>query len=46
MKDVVYIDYSDESVEYHKENCILLSNFDGDNGDRDLIDLIPFLERK
>lgn len=44
LKDVVYIDYTDENVEYHKDNCILLSQFDGDNADRDLIDLIPFLD--
>lgn len=46
LKDVVYIDYSDESVVHHQDNCILLSNFEGDKDDRDLIDLIPFLDRK
>ena len=24
-KDIVYIDYSDESVKYHQDNCILLN---------------------
>jgi mitochondrial import inner membrane translocase subunit TIM50 len=46
LKDVVYLDFSDENVDYHKENCIILSQFEGDTSDRDLIDLIPFLERK
>ena len=46
LKDVVYLDFTDENVEFHKDNCILLSDFKGDTGDRDLIDLIPFLERK
>ena len=46
LKDVVYLDFTDENVEFHKDNAILLSDFKGDTGDRDLIDLIPFLERK
>ena len=46
MKEVVYLDFTDESVTFHKENCILINKFDGDKSDRDLIELIPFLERK
>ena len=46
LKDVVYLDLTDESVIYHKDNCILLPNFEGDLQDRELIDLIPFLDRK
>jgi TFIIF-interacting CTD phosphatase-like protein len=44
--EVVYIDFTDEVVEYHKDNCIKLRLFDGDVDDRELIDIIPFLERK
>eukprot|EP00355_Strombidium_rassoulzadegani_P007161 CAMPEP_0168626764 /NCGR_PEP_ID=MMETSP0449_2-20121227/10824_1 /TAXON_ID=1082188 /ORGANISM="Strombidium rassoulzadegani, Strain ras09" /LENGTH=299 /DNA_ID=CAMNT_0008668817 /DNA_START=133 /DNA_END=1031 /DNA_ORIENTATION=- len=44
LKEIVYVDYSDDAVEFHKANCILIPKFDGDSGDRDLIDLIPFLE--
>lgn len=44
IKDIVYVDFSDEYVDFHKENCIILSKFEGDEGDRDLIDLIPFLD--
>ena len=46
LKDVVYLDFADDTIEYHKDNCILLSQFEGDAQDRDLIDLIPFLDRK
>ena len=46
IKDVVYIDFTDESVAFHKDNCIILPKFEGDLNDRDLFDLIPFLERK
>lgn len=44
MKEVIYVDFTDEAVHYQKENCILISEFKGDTEDRDLIDLIPFLE--
>ena len=46
LKDIIYIDYTDDSVHYHKDNAILLPKFEGDTDDRDLIDLMPFLERK
>lgn len=46
IREVVYVDFSDDAIEYHKENCIILKQFDGDKADRELIDLLPFLERK
>jgi import inner membrane translocase subunit TIM50 len=46
IKNVIYLDFSDEAIDYHKENCILLPKFEGDTSDRELVDLIPFLERK
>jgi len=46
LKDIVYLDFTDEQVEFHKDNCILLPKFEGDKEDRSLVDLIPFLERK
>lgn len=46
IKDIVYVDFEDEAVAFHKDNCILIPKFDGDTEDRALIDLIPFLERK
>ena len=44
IKEIVYVDYSDDMVTYHKDNAILISKFDGDTSDRELVDLIPFLE--
>ena len=44
--DIIYIDFNDDHIEYHKENCIILPKFEGDPDDRELIDLIPFLDRK
>ena len=46
LKEIVYVDFEDMSVELHKENAILIPKFEGDLDDRSLIDLIPFLERK
>jgi import inner membrane translocase subunit TIM50 len=46
LKEVVYIDFSDEHVDYHPENCILIPKFEGDPEDRELIDLVPFLDCK
>lgn len=44
IADIIYVDFSDEHVEYHKENCLILPRFEGDADDRELIDLIPFLD--
>ena len=44
IKDVVYVDWTDEPVAYHKNNAIILKKFEGEEEDRDLIDLIPFLD--
>lgn len=46
LKEVVYIDFTTESVPFHTENCIVLPEFDGDPNDRALYDILPFLERK
>jgi len=44
LSEIVYIDFDDEYVAYHKENCIILPKFEGQEDDRELIDLIPFLD--
>lgn len=44
IKNIVYIDFTDDAVAFHKDNCILIPKFEGDTGDRELIDLIPFLD--
>jgi import inner membrane translocase subunit TIM50 len=46
LKNVVYVDFEDSTVKYHKDNCIILPKFEGDLDDRSLLDVIPFLERK
>jgi import inner membrane translocase subunit TIM50 len=46
LKDIIYLDFTDESVEMHKENAIVIPKFEGDTSDRELHDLIPFLDRK
>lgn len=45
-KEVIYLDFSDETVPYHKDNCIVLPKWEGDVDDRALYDIIPFLESK
>lgn len=44
LKDIVYIDFNDEKVEFHKDNCIVLPMWEGDFDDRSLYDIMPFLE--
>ena len=46
LGEVVYVDFSDDHIDYQKENTILLPKFEGSEDDRELIDLIPFLDRK
>jgi import inner membrane translocase subunit TIM50 len=44
IKDIIYIDFSDDKTEFHKDNVILLPRWEGDLDDRELYDIIPFLE--
>lgn len=44
LKNIIYIDFSDEAVSNQPENAIILSKFEGDTSDRELVDLIPFLD--
>jgi len=44
VKEVVYIDFTDDVVPYHEENTILLPEWTGEAEDRALYDIIPFLE--
>ena len=46
IKEIVYVDFTDEAVPLHLENTILIPKFEGDRSDRELYDLVPFLERK
>ena len=44
MKDVVYLDFSDEKAEFQKDNVIILPRWEGSMDDRELYDIMPFLE--
>lgn len=46
LNEVVYLDFCQENAPFHKANVIVLPEFKGDRDDRELYDLIPFLERK
>ena len=46
LKDVVYIDFTDDTVPNHRDNCIILPEWKGEKDDRALIDIVPFLDRK
>ena len=46
LKDIIYIDFTDEKAAFHKENVIILPMWDGDRKDRELYDILPFLESK
>lgn len=44
LKDVIYIDFDEEKAQFHKDNVIVLPRWEGDMADRELYDLMPFLE--
>jgi import inner membrane translocase subunit TIM50 len=44
IKDIIYVDFTDEKTAYHKDNCILIPNWQGEAEDRELYDLLPYLE--
>jgi len=46
IKEIIYIDSTDEKVMFHKGNCIILPRWEGDSSDRELYDILPFLESK
>lgn len=44
LKDIVYLDFDDDKVEFHKDNAIILPRWEGSTDDRELYDIMPFLE--
>ncbi len=44
LKDIIYIDFDDEKASFHKDNVIILPRWEGDSDDRELYDIMPFLE--
>ena len=44
LRDVIYVDFDDSKAMFHKDNVIVLPRWEGDPNDRELYDLLPFLE--
>lgn len=44
LKDVLYVDFDDDKCEFHKDNVLILPRWEGDPNDRELYDIMPFLE--
>mmetsp|Transcript_8168 Transcript_8168/g.7249 ORF Transcript_8168/g.7249 Transcript_8168/m.7249 type:complete len:152 (+) Transcript_8168:743-1198(+) len=44
IKDIVCVDFDPQKFYYHQDNVIKISQWEGETEDRELIDLIPFLE--
>ncbi len=44
LKDVLYVDFDDSKAEFHKDNVLILPLWEGDPSDRELYDIMPFLE--
>lgn len=44
LKDIIYIDFDDEKAEFHKDNVLILPRWEGDPNDREIYDIMPFLE--
>ena len=42
--EIVYLDFTEDSVPFHAENLIKLPMWDGDADDRELYEIIPFLD--
>ena len=46
IKDILYIDFDEEKAAFHKDNVLVLPRWQGDLSDRELYDILPFLESK
>ena len=44
IKDIVYVDFDEEKAQFHKDNVLVLPRWTGDSQDRELYDIMPFLE--
>lgn len=44
IKDIIVIEDDVSKIKFHPDNVIQLSLFEGDKSDRELYDIIPFLE--
>ena len=44
LDQVVYLDFTQDTAPFQKDNVIVISEFQGDGQDRDLYDIMPFLK--
>lgn len=44
VHDVIYVDWTEDNAKLHKENTIVLPQWTGDGHDRELYDIMSFLE--
>ena len=44
LKNIIVIEKDLESVKYHPDNVVIIPEFTGDDNDRALVELLPFLE--
>lgn len=44
LSEIVYVDWEEDAVSLQPENVLLINKFDGNREDRELYDLLPFLE--
>lgn len=46
MNQIVYVDFDDSKAEMQPDNVLILPRWEGDPSDRELYDIMPFLESK
>jgi len=46
LKNIIAIDFNEENVKKHKNNLILLPEYNGDENDTEFRNIIPFLKGK
>ena len=44
LRDIIYIDFDDKKAEFHQDNVLVLPRWEGDLNDRELYDIMPYLE--
>lgn len=46
LKEIIYVDFDENKCEFHKDNVLVLPFWEGEPSDRELYDIMPFLESK
>lgn len=44
LKEIIYVDFDENKAEFHKDNVLVLPLWEGEPNDRELYDIMPFLE--